>query len=308
MSETTAPVAVVIVTWNSATFIRGCLESLRKLERRPHEVVVVDNASSDGTQALVREQFPEVRLIERGSNAGFCRPNNKGIVATTSPFVLVLNPDTTLEPRFLEELLPAFDDPQVGIAAGKLLRFDGVTLDSCGQMLGRSRQPVDRGFGAKDRGQFDADAEVFGACGAAALYRRTMLDQIADGPGQYFDESFFAFYEDLDLAWRAQRAGWRAAYRHRAVGRHARGGTSDAAGPRRFTSLLGRPPEIRFLVARNRWLTILRNDRRRDLLLNLPFVLARDLATFGAIALTSPGVLVRLWRDRGAFGMARQKG
>ena len=308
MTETRAPVAVVIVTWNSAKFIGGCLESLERLERRPQEIVVIDNASVDGTQSVVRDRLQAVRLIERGANAGFCRPNNKGIRETTSPFVLVLNPDTTLAPRFLEELLPAFDDPKVGIAAGKLLRFDGVTLDSCGQMLGRSRQPIDRGFGTKDHGQYDEDAEVFGACGAAALYRRTMLDQIADSPGRYFDESYFAFYEDLDLAWRAQRAGWRAVYRHRAVGRHARGSASTAEGPRRFRSLLGRSPEIRYLVVRNRWLTILRNDRPRDLLLNLPFVLARDIATLGAIALTSPSVLMRLWQDRAVFGGAREKG
>jgi GT2 family glycosyltransferase len=219
----------------------------------------------------------------------------------------VLNPDTTLDPRFLEELLPAFDDPKVGIAAGKLLRFDGVTLDSCGQMLGLSRQPIDRGFGKKDKGQFDEDDDVFGACGAAALYRRTMLDQIADGAGQYFDESFFAFYEDLDLAWRAQRAGWRAAYRHRAVGRHARGGAAAVEGPRRFTSLLSRSPEVRFLVLRNRWLTILRNDNLGDLMRNLPFVLMRDQLMLGAIAMTSPGVIARLLKESSAFEKAWRK-
>jgi GT2 family glycosyltransferase len=307
MNEPTAPVAIVIVTWNAAPFIPGCLDSLRAQGRKPEQIVVVDNASSDGTAALVRQRFPEAGLVELKENAGFCRANNIGIGKTTSPFVLVLNPDTTLDPHFLEELLPAFDDPKVGLAAGKLLRFDGVTLDSAGQLLGRSRQPIDRGFGTKDDGQYDEDADVFGACGAAALYRRTMLDRIADGPGHYFDESFFAFYEDLDLAWRARRAGWRAVYRHRALGRHARGGAASAAGPKRFTSLLGRSPDVRFLVARNRWLTILRNDSAGSLLLNLPFVLARDLATLGAIAVTSPSVLVRLWRDRAAFGRAFRK-
>jgi GT2 family glycosyltransferase len=307
MTQPTAPVAVVIVTWNSAAFIAGCLNSVCKLERRPEEIVVVDNDSSDGTAALVRDRFPDVRLIDAGGNTGFCRANNLGISHTTSPFVLVLNPDTTLDPRFLEELLRTFNDSNVGIAAGKLLRFDGVTLDSCGQMLGLSRQPIDRGFGKKDKGQYDEDAEVFGACGAAALYRRTMLDQIADGAGQYFDESFFAFYEDLDLAWRAQRAGWRAVYRHRAVGRHARGGAAAAEGPRRYTSLLSRSPEVRFLVLRNRWLTILRNDRRGDFLRNLPFVLVRDKLMLGAILMTSPGVIARLWKDRAAFGKAWQK-
>jgi GT2 family glycosyltransferase len=302
-----APVAVVIVTWNSAPFLGPCLFSLRALVRPPEEIIVVDNASSDGTAAIVRETFPEVRLIETGGNAGFCRANNLGIARSTSPFVLVLNPDTTLDARFLEELLPVFEDPRVGIAAGKLLRFDGVTLDSAGQMLGRSRQPIDRGFGTKDSGQYDQDAKIFGACGAAALYRRTMLEQIKDGPGLYFDETFFAFYEDLDLAWRARRAGWRAIYRYRATGRHARGGATTAAGPKRFTALLGRSPEVRFLVARNRWLTILRNDRPGDFMLSLPFVLARDIATLGAIVVTSPGVLARLWREREAFGRAVAK-
>ena len=98
MTETRAPVAIVIVTWNSAKFIAGCLESLRKLERPPREIVVVDNASMDATRAMVRERFPEARLIEKGANSGFCRANNTGINQTTSPFVLVLNPDTTLEP------------------------------------------------------------------------------------------------------------------------------------------------------------------------------------------------------------------
>lgn len=304
MSADAAPVAVVIVTWNAARFIRGCLESLRSLARPPAETVVVDNDSSDGTAEVVRGGFPEVRLIESGRNAGYCRANNVGIRETTRPFVLVLNPDTTLDVRFLEELVPAFDDPRVGIAAGKLLRFDGVTIDSAGQELGRSRQPLDRGFGSRDRGQYDRDGEVFGACGAAALYRRAMLEEIADGPGAYFDETFFAFYEDLDLAWRARRAGWRAVYRHRATGRHARGGAASAEGPRRFTALLGRSAEVRFLVARNRWLAILRNDRPGDLIANLPFVMARDAATLGAILVTSPGVLARLWRDRAAFARA----
>jgi GT2 family glycosyltransferase len=307
LSTAKAPVAVVIVTWNSAPFVGACLQSLRAFTRPPEETVVVDNGSTDGTQAIVREGFPEVRLIETGVNAGFCRANNLGIEQSASPFVLVLNPDTTLDPLFLDELLPAFDDPRVGVAAGKLLRFDGVTLDSAGQILGRSRQPIDRGFGTMDRGQYDHDAEVFGACGAGALYRRTMLEQIKDGPGLYFDDAFFAFYEDLDLAWRARRAGWRAVYRYRATGRHARGGARSTAGPKRYTALLGRTSEVRFLVARNRWLTILRNDRPGDFLLNLPFVLAREVATLGAILLTSPSVLLRLWRERAAFGRAVAK-
>jgi GT2 family glycosyltransferase len=309
VSEARAPVAVIVVSWNSAGFLDDCLNSVERLERPPAELVVVDNGSTDGSADLVRRGHPQATLLALEENLGFCRANNVGIRDTESPFVLALNPDTRLEPDFLEQLLPAFDDPRVGLASGKLLRFDGRTIDSAGQMLGRSRQPKDRGYGLEDRGQLDRDEEVFGACGAAALYRRSMLESVADPGDRYFDETFFAFVEDLDLAWRARRLGWRAAYRHRAVGHHARGGS--APGPalaRRLAAMLGRSPEIRFHVVKNRYLTILRNDTPGAYLLNLPFIWTRDLATLGLLALSSPGVLLRLWRARGLFVEARRRG
>lgn len=299
MSGARAPVAVVVVTWNSSRFIRDCLESLRALERPPAEVVVVDSGSADGTPGIVRAGFPEVDVVECDSNIGFCRGSNLGIARTTSPFVLCLNPDTRLTPRFLEELLPAFHDPGVGMAAGKLLRFDGRTIDSAGQELARSRQPLDRGYGRPDDGRFDTDADVFGACGAAALCRRAMLNAVGGAAGQVFDERYFAFYEDLDLAWRARRAGWHTRYRHRALGYHARGGTDRPPG--RWRAMLGRSPDVRFHVVKNRWLTILKNDALRDFLACAPFILGRDAALLALLLATSPGVLLRLWRERGTF-------
>jgi GT2 family glycosyltransferase len=297
-----APVAIVIVTWNSIGYLPGCLDSVRGLLRPPSELVVVDSGSTDGAPELVRREYPEAELIACDENVGFCRGNNLGIRATSSPFVLVLNPDTVLEPDFLEKLLPAFEDPRVGMAAGKLLRFDRTTLDSAGQRLSRARRPKDRGYGDPDRGQFDRDEQVFGVCGAAALYRREMLDAVADPGPSYFDETFFAFGEDLDLAWRANRAGWRGAYRHRAVAYHARGGSATRAPRlRRRIALLGRSPEIRFHAVKNRYLAILRNDSVAGYLCNLPFIWCRDLATLALLLLTSPGVLARLWRERGLF-------
>ncbi|NIL99637.1 MAG: glycosyltransferase [Acidobacteria bacterium] len=305
----TEPVAVVIVSWNSRGYLAGCLSSLRGLTRPVRQVVVVDNASTDGTPAWLAREFPEVDLLALPTNEGFCRANNLGIRRTRAPFVLVLNPDTELETGFLRSLLPAFDDPDVGLACGKLLRFDRKTLDSAGQELARSRQPLDRGYGRPDEGQYDRDEPVFGACGAAALYRRAMLESIADGDGEYFDETFFAFVEDLDLAWRANKIGWRAAYRHAAVGYHARGGT--AAGPlwrRRLAAMLGHRAEVRFHVAKNRYLTIMRNDSVAGYVANIPFIWARDLGTLALLLVTSPGVLVRLWRSRPLFARARAKG
>jgi GT2 family glycosyltransferase len=305
MQAESAPVAVIVVSWNSERHLEDCLGSLRLLKAPPAEILVVDNGSTDGSADLVRRGFPEMQLIALEENVGFCRANNIGIRSTTSPFILVLNPDTRLEPDFLEGLLPAFEDPQVGIAAGKLLRFDGRLLDSCGQLLAPSRQPLDRGYGRLDKGQFDIDGEVFGACGAAALYRRSMLQSVAD-PGEcYFDDAFFAFYEDLDLAWRARRLGWRAVYRHAAVGYHARGGSAEGRRwRRRIAAMLGHSPEIRFHIVKNRYLTILRNDTLGCYIANLPFIWGRDVATLGLLLATSPGVLVRIWKERKIFRKA----
>lgn len=303
-----APVAVVIVAWNSAEFIGGCLSSLARLRRPPAEVVVVDNGSLDDSVERARRGFPGAVVVECGENLGFCHASNLGISRTSSPFVLTLNPDARVADDFLERLLPAFDDPAVGIASGKLYRPDGRTLDSAGQLLGRSRQPVDRGYGLPDRGLFDRDEEVFGACGAAALYRRAALEAVADPGGEVFDERFFAFFEDLDVAWRARRAGWKAVYRHRAVGYHARGAT--AADPRvrgRWSAMRRRPAAIRFHVAKNRYLTILRNDTPAAYLRDLPFIAARDLGTLALLASSSPGVLVKLWRERALFRGALER-
>lgn len=299
---------MVIVSWNSAAYLPDCLESLKRLVRPAAEVVVVDAGSTDGSADLVRARHPEVRLIARPDNVGFCSGTNLGIRETKSRYVLALNPDTRLAPDFLARALPAFDDPRVGLVAGKLLRFDGKTIDSAGQQLARSRQPLDRGYGRPDDGRFDRDDEVFGVCGAAALYRRAMLESIADPGEAYFDETFFAFGEDLDLAWRARRLGWKAVFRHRAVGYHARGGSATGARwKRRVASMLGHGREVRFHIVKNRYLTLLRNETLGGYLRNLPFIWARDLGTLALVGLTSPGVLVRLWRARELFRAARKR-
>ncbi len=300
-----APVAVVIVTWNSAAYVEDCLVSIRALERPPAEVVVVDNDSSDDSVSRVRGALPTAVVVENDENAGFCRASNQGYAKTSAPFVLFLNPDTRLTPRFLEELLCAFDDPAVGLAGGKLLRFDEQTLDSAGQQLSRSRQPIDRGFGTLDDGRYDLDELVFSICGAALLARRGALEDVAIDGERVFDETYFAFYEDLDLAWRAKHRGWRVVYRHRAVAYHARGGSARTESVRRrWRSLLARPPAIRFHIVKNRYLTLLRNDSVKAYLRDAPFIWARDAAMIGLLLISSPSVIRDLWRARGLFRRA----
>lgn len=170
-----------------------------------------------------------VRVIRNAGNVGFAAAQNQAIAATRSAWVLTLNPDTQLEPRFLSELLEAAQaDHRAGTVCGKLrslhpdlTRPDDPILDSTGIFFNDELRHFDRGWGEPDRGQFDCTEYVFGATGAAALYRRQMIDEVSTSSG-FFDPDFFAYREDADVAWRAQLLGWRCLYTPEAVGYHVR--------------------------------------------------------------------------------------
>ncbi|MBI3621652.1 MAG: glycosyltransferase family 2 protein, partial [Nitrospirae bacterium] len=224
------PVSIVVINWNSGRYLADCVPSILAQTLPPREVVVVDNASTDDSVAVGRQAFEangrgascRVEWIMNGHNAGFSRAANQGIAASTGDWVLVLNPDVVLTPTFLEEAWKALNDrPDVGSLAPKVLRFDHRTIDTTGQFIRADGRVRERGYGEADRGRYDQAGEVFSVCGAAALYRRAMLEDTAVD-GEYFDEDFFAFYEDADLGWRARQRGWRCWYQPTAVACHAR--------------------------------------------------------------------------------------
>lgn len=176
------------------------------------------------------------------------------------------------------------------MVAPKLLRADDPTrLDSTGLFIDRRRRPYDRGQGQVDRGQYDAQPYAFGACGAAALYRRAMLEDVAV-EGEYVDEGFFAYCEDADLAWRAQLRGWQCAYAPQAVATHVRGWGDTL---RKHGHARKNVRGLR-LALRNRYLMALRNDAWRYLLADLPRILAAELPRLAYAALTVPPLLLGL--------------
>lgn len=301
-------VSAVVVTLRVERFIADCLESLLKQTHPVRQIVVVDNGSTDETCAIVRRRFPQVRLIELGRNTGFCHANNVGLRETQTDFVLFANPDTILEPTYLQEAMAAFEpDPRTGAVTGKLLRFDRTTIDSAGQVLTRSRKIQDRGYGQKDVGQFNGRATVDSVCGAMALYRREMIDEISLD-GQLFDEDFFAFWEDMDVGWRAKRAGWEARYVPTAVAYHFRGGSQERHTA--WTNLVrmsGRSVESKYHIVKNRWLMLIKNERAKDYLLRLPFILARDIAMLVYLLVSAPAAFMRLLLEPGIFVRAWQK-
>ena len=198
-------VSVIIPNWNGAPHLPTCLDALRRQTYRDHEVIVVDNASTDGSRALITERYPEVRLIILPTNQGFAGAVNAGIRAARGDLIALLNNDTEADPGWLAELVRALDQrPEAGFAASKLRLFDRRdTLHSAGDTFSRSGQANSRGVWETDRGQYDQEEPVFSACGGAVAYRRAMLDQIG-----LLDEDFFFNLEDVDLGWRAQLAGY----------------------------------------------------------------------------------------------------
>lgn len=305
MIEPSRPRAsILVLTWNSKEVAGDAVASALAQTVAPIEVIVVDNASTDGTPHVLGRRFGQsARIVVTERNVGYAGGYNRALDLANAPFVLLLNPDARLAPDFLERALPAFEDPRVGIVTGTLWREDGVTVDSSGLFLARSRKPLDRGFDRRHDASRDTAGPVLGACGAAALYRRAMIDDIADD-GDLFDADYFAFYEDLEVSWRAWRAGWRAVHvpEARAVHLRAGGRKRGAAG-----LMFERETPVLAHIVKNRYLTMLRHDSLGALLVDLPFVAARELALVAALAVKRPAVFGLLWHERDVFERALAK-
>ena len=302
-------VSVIVLSWNSREFLEGCLTSVLAQTHREVELIVVDNASTDGSAALVKERFPQAAVVQNRSNLGFCAGNNVGLKHARGASVLFLNADAVLQPDYLEKALTAWsDDPRIGMVAGKVVRFDRRTLDTTGQLLTRGRRIRERGYGEDDRGQYDQPGKVFSVCGAVALYRRATIDDVSLS-GEFFDEDFFAFGEDLDVGWRARRLGWRCAYQPLAVAAHFRGGTQAVLpkGHARRGEMTRRPPHIQAHIVKNRYLAMIKNDTAGSFLANLPFILGWELVLWAWLIIFSPATVPILWGHRRLLGRALEK-
>jgi GT2 family glycosyltransferase len=214
-------ISIVIPLFNSENAIASCLRSLAPQWPSDAEVIVVDNGSTDGAAAAIRRDHPGIRIIRNEKNEGAARARNQGIQASRGAWVMSLDCDVVLHPAFFKEISSEIERaaPRTGMIQAKILNDDGLAIFSTGISLTALRRFKDRGQGQKDRGQFDEKKDIFGPCSAAAVYRRSLLDGVKDRFG-YFDERFFFLVEDVDLAWRAQRAGWRAVFCPAAVCAH----------------------------------------------------------------------------------------
>ncbi len=216
-------VSIVIPNWNGSSLLSSCLQSIRSQSFSSVEVIVVDNGSTDGSVELVRSHFAYVKTIPVEVNRGFAFAVNAGIRESNGEFIALVNNDVELDSGWVAAMVDAMRrHADAGSVACKMLRQDSrSTIDAVGDGLTRGGSPLTLGSGEEDRGQFDREGAAFGACAGAALYRTSMLDRIG-----HFDESFVSYYEDADLSFRAQLAGFQCVYTPRAVCYHKRGATA----------------------------------------------------------------------------------
>ena len=291
------PVSVILINFNGVEDLEACLGSLFLQDFDKIELFLIDNGSTDGSPDALREfardpknqrrfSGDSPRLILNDENIGFSPALNQGIRASTGEVIVPLNPDVVLDSGFISAIVAPLEEPGVGSVTGKLLRFppggENNAVDSVGHQIFRNRLAKDCGEGEPGATSYLEREVVFGTCGAAAAYSRRMLDDVAVD-GEYFDEAFFAFWEDLDLDWRANLRGWRCIYEPTAIAYHRRGGTGY-----RKTLL------VEYHNYKNRYLMIIKNDSARYLLRNLPGILVTEALKGGALLVRCPRAILSL--------------
>jgi GT2 family glycosyltransferase len=273
-------VSVTIVTYNSGRFIKRCLESVLAQKYAPRAIVVIDNASTDGTCDILEQFEDRCRIVYNDENIGFAAAQNQAILMTSGTWVLTLNPDMLLLPNFIQSLVDAGQmHPRIGTVCGKLLailaNFDlpeKPLVDSTGIYFTPTLRHLDRGSQEVDNGHYLQHEYVFGATAAAALYRREMIEDVSID-NEFFDPDFFVYREDADVAWRAQLFGWRCIYTPHARGYHVR---NVLPGNRRAL-----PPVINMHSVKNRFLMRMKNMTPDLYRRNWFSITARDLVVLG---------------------------
>lgn len=275
-------VSVVIPFLENEDELSKCLQTLQDQSWGQLEIIIVDNGSR-----LKETPATASKVISNRTNEGFSKAINQGYRASQGEFLLALNADAFLDRDYIQNCMATMKaKPEVAAVTGKLLKVDPPgSIDTTGHLLLADRTVRDRGEWEEDRGQYDLEGEVFSIPATAALYRMSALSQLESETGEVFDEDFFAYGEDVDLAWRLRLLGWGLAYTPLATAHH-----------RRSVSQPGRraPNYVTLLDVRNRWLRIVKNDDVRSFTRHSLTILQWEVRQFGGMILKSPALIPRV--------------
>lgn len=289
------PVSVIVVSYNSAAYLGACLGALRDHSGPGVELIVLDNASADGSADLVARDFPEARLIRSGRNLGFGAGNNLAAASARGAYLALVNPDACVTAGWLEPLIAALEaDPGLGLATPKiLLAADPERINTCGNQIHISGITLCRGMGAPATA-YAAPDDVGAVSGAAFVIRRALWERLGG-----FDADFFMYMEDTDLSWRARLAGYRCRYVPTSLVLHD---YALRVGPRKL-----------LYQERNRYLMLLKSLSARSLLALLPALLLAELLAWGFVLLrdranwrNKPRAYAAVWRARRTIASQRR--
>jgi hypothetical protein len=268
-------VSVIIPNYNGKKYLDGVLGSLKKQTAKSFEVLLIDNGSTDGSIAYVKEVYPWVKLVELEENFGFCRAVNEGICRAQAPYVLLLNNDTEVDPEFVREMAEALGRHKKAFScAAKMIQYhDRSKLDDAGNYYCALGWSYARGKG-KDIHMYEKEEPIFAACAGAAIYRKSVFEKIG-----MFDEEHFAYLEDTDIGYRARIYGYENWYAPKAKVYHVGSGTSGS----RYNQFKTR------YSSRNNIYLVYKNMPWPQILLNLPLLAAGFLIKFLFFSLKGMG-------------------
>lgn len=259
-------VSVVIVNWNGEKFLRKCINSFLQQTYSNIEIIVIDNDSTDNSVSIIKEfSKKNVKLIEN-KNIGYAGGANTGIDISNGQYVMIANPDIILKDNYIELCIEKFnEDEKIASVIGKLLKYDFDedkildVIDSAGISLSHKRHGIDIGQNDLDVGQFEKDRRIFGACGAAVIYRKEALEAIKID-NEYFDSDFFAYKEDIDIAWRLNLYGYINYYIHNAIVYHGRGMNSSSGILETIRNRKNQSEFLKGISFRNQYLMLIKNE------------------------------------------------
>ncbi len=319
-------VTLIQVVYNSRKFIQPVFTAALAQTYKDIEFVAVIAGNDDQSKEYIAEHFPEVKIIDPGYNIGFSRGHNEYFAESNSEFFQLVNPDLIMTPTYVEEMLKVFEeDPKIGAATGKLLRYDFENnkplniIDTTGVVYSKSGRGRDRGQHEVDQGQYDNQLAVIAVSGAGPMCRKAALEEVKfkreDGRYEYFDEDFHSYWEDVDLGFRMTNAGWKCVFAPKAVAYHGRAAGSSPGGYKKFFSFLkfhkAINPRVRMLNYKNHIFLYLKNTPWfypqffiRELAMHA-YILLFETSTFKAL----PELLRQLplmWRKRKVVARARK--
>ncbi|MEJ0020992.1 MAG: glycosyltransferase family 2 protein [Candidatus Doudnabacteria bacterium] len=289
-------VSIITLPFRKTYLIPPVYDAIFAQTHKDLEVIAVINDPADGSKEVLQRDYPKVKIIEPGANLFFDKGVNLGVRNSTGEFIQLVNDDLLLEPNYIEEMLKAFADSKVAAASGKLLRYNFETkerskiIDTTGIIMSASGRARDRGQLQEDRGQFDDQKDVFGVSGAGPMYRRSALEKVKFEQ-EYFDEDFVMYWEDVDLSWRFNNAGFKNVYVPTAVAYHGRTAGQAEGGYLHILKFIKHhqklSPQILRWNYKNHILMYIKNAKH----IWHPAFVGREIAMLGYILVFEPGTL-----------------